>query len=101
MPSDAELGRCDWCGAKILWTVTAATGSRMAMDPEPNEQGNQAVHKNVTGAYVSRGISKDRPTVEAAEWLAVPHVATCKAPRPRVPRRQGPRTVRRPPWRPR
>jgi hypothetical protein len=31
---------CRSCGAAVIWTVTAATGSRMPVDAEPVEDGN-------------------------------------------------------------
>lgn len=31
---------CRSCGAPVIWAVTAATGSRMPVDAEPDEDGN-------------------------------------------------------------
>jgi hypothetical protein len=98
-PSEADVERCERCNARVLWTITAA-GNRMAVDPKPADDGNQAVYQDGAGTYKSRGISKDRPSLEGAEWRAKPHVATCANPAPRQPRRP-PQTVRRTPWRPR
>jgi hypothetical protein len=94
MPSAADVARCDYCLARILWTVTAA-GNRMPVDADPNPDGNQAVHADVVGRLRSRALTTERPTLEGAEWRAMPHAATCTAPRPPAPRR-APRPVRRP-----
>lgn len=100
MPSAADVALCDWCRAPIRWTVTA-TGKRMAVNADPDPAGNQAVHTNVAGTLKSRGISRDRPSLEGSEWQAMPHAATCTRPRPAAPRRT-PRPFRRPgAWRPR
>jgi len=99
MPSAADRTRCTWCGAEILWTVTA-TGARMPVNADPDPTGNQAVHTDVAGRLRSRGISGDRPSLEGAEWLAMPHAATCSRPKLPGPRRPRP-PIRRQPWRPR
>ncbi|MFE0270842.1 hypothetical protein ACFWZY_01680 [Streptomyces sp. NPDC058992] len=89
MPSsDHDVARCDSCGARIRWTTTAL-GRSLAVDADPAADGNQAVYRDGAGRLRSRGLSSERPTLEHAEWLAKPHVATCKRPRP--PRRSGPR----------
>jgi hypothetical protein len=94
MPSAADLATCDTCQAPIRWTVTAA-GKRMAVNAQPDDTGNQAVHTDAVGRVRSRALTTDRPTLEGSEWRAMPHAATCTAPRPRLPR-QTPRPVRRP-----
>lgn len=94
MPSAADVARCDYCLARIIWTVTAK-GARMAVNAEPDAAGNQAVYTDGTGRVRSRAITTDRPSLEHAEWRAMPHPATCTRPRPRAPR-QAPRPVRRP-----
>ncbi|TLQ45786.1 hypothetical protein [Streptomyces marianii] len=98
MPSDHDVTTCDSCGSRIRWTVTAA-GKRLAVDADPAEDGNTAVYRDGTGRLRSRGLSSERPTLEHAEWLAKPHVATCARPRP--PRSSVPRQrtgVRAPHW---
>lgn len=95
MPSAADVVRCDFCLARIIWTVTAATGARMAVDADPDDDGNTAVYADGTGRYRSRALTTDRPSLEGAEWRAMPHAATCTRPRPRGPRRVQ-RPVRRP-----
>lgn len=98
MPSAADVVTCQWCHAPIRWTVTA-TGNRLAVNADPDPAGNQAVHTDGVGRVRSRAITTDRPTLEGAEWQAMPHAATCTAPPPRRPRRT-PGTVRRTAWRP-
>lgn len=96
MPSAADVALCDWCHAKILWTVTAATSSRMAVNAEPDPTGNTAVYTDATGRYRSRALTTERPTLEGSEWQAMPHFATCTRPRPsRTPRRTTTRPARR------
>jgi hypothetical protein len=87
MPSAADVARCDYCQARIIWTVTAATGARMAVNAAPDPTGNTAVYADVTGRLRSRALTTERPSLEGAEWQAMPHAATCTRPRPRAPRR--------------
>jgi len=93
MPSAADVALCDWCHARILWTVTAATGARMAVNVTPDPAGNTAVYADITGRYRSRALTRERPTLEGSEWQAMPHAATCS--RPRQPRRTTSRPARR------
>lgn len=93
MPSAADVVTCDGCHAPIRWTVTAA-GKRLAVNAEPDSNGNQAVHADGVGRVRSRAITADRPTLEGAEWLAMPHVAPC--PRPPLLPPRAPRPARRP-----
>jgi hypothetical protein len=90
---------CNRCGQAVVWTVTAA-GARQPVDPAENLAGNVAVYADATGRYRSRAITRERPTLEHAEWRAMPHAATCTAPAPRGRRAAGPRPARRT-WRPR
>ncbi|WP_073754258.1 hypothetical protein [Streptomyces sp. CB03234] len=86
--SDHDVIPCPTCGARIRWTVTAA-GKGLAVNADPDPAGNTAVYADVTGRLRSRGLTKERPTLEHAEWRAVPHIATCTAPRPRTGRSNG------------
>lgn len=100
MPSAADVAECERCHARIRWTITAA-GRRMAVNADPDDAGNTAVYADGVGTLKSRALTTDRPTLEGAEWQAMPHAATCTAPPPRLPHRT-PRPVRRPgAWRPR
>jgi hypothetical protein len=67
----------------------------MAVNADPDPDGNQAVHADVVGRLRSRALTAERPTLEGSEWQAMPHAATCTRPRPPAPR-QAPRPVRRP-----
>lgn len=80
---------CEGCRAPILWTVTAATGRRMPVDAEPDQAENTAVYADGTGRLRSRAITGERPTLEHAEQLHMPHAATCTVPRPRRHPAQG------------
>lgn len=92
---------CSYCRKPILWTVTTA-GRPLAVNPDPDPTGNQAVYRDGAGTLKSRGLSADRPGLDHLEWRAVPHIATC--PRPPVRRTdrrptQGVRPVyKRRPW---
>ncbi|WP_405710024.1 hypothetical protein OG264_15965 [Streptomyces xanthophaeus] len=100
MPSDHDVVPCGSCSQPIRWTVTA-TGRRQAVNAQPNAAGNTAVYRDGVGTLRSRGLNAERPNVESYEWRAMPHAATCAAPRTgrssgRVPR---PRSGVRPaPW---
>ncbi|MET4927658.1 hypothetical protein P3L51_35775 [Streptomyces sp. PSRA5] len=101
MPSDHDVVRCGLCGARIRWTVTAS-GAAQSVNADPDPSGNTAVFTDGTGRVRSRGISKERPTLEHAEWLARPHIADCARPLGAPTRQTHPRTgVRRQPRRPR
>ncbi|MFE2600151.1 hypothetical protein ACFXCZ_27290 [Streptomyces sp. NPDC059396] len=104
--SDHDVTSCSYCFDPIRWTVTAK-GLPLAVDASPDEtgKGNTAVYADGTGRLRSRGLTRERPTLEHAEWRAIPHIATCKNPPLKqrslpAPRRR--RTAVRPgPWRPR
>ncbi|WNI16641.1 hypothetical protein [Actinacidiphila sp. ITFR-21] len=101
MPSAADVESCDRCGADIRWTVTEA-GRPLAVNAEPDESGNTAVHTDSVGRVRSRALTRERPDLDHLEWRAMPHPATCSNPPPRKPRqsRLAPRPVRRAaPWR--
>lgn len=98
MLSSAGLATCDDCHRPIRWTTTAA-GRRQAVDPEPHPDGNTAVYTTDVGTVRSRRITDEYPLL-AYEWRAMPHAATCAAPRPRRRTRPGRRAVvRYPNWR--
>ncbi|WP_326780405.1 hypothetical protein OG481_09675 [Streptomyces longwoodensis] len=99
MTSDHDIVLCDGCRARIRWAITV-NGRRQAVDADPDESGNLGVYRDGTGTLKARVLTKDRPTLEGAEWRAMPHAATCRNPlRPRRPSRPGRRAVARPgPW---
>ncbi|MFF2522281.1 hypothetical protein [Streptomyces liangshanensis] len=99
---DHDVTACASCHAPIRWTVTAA-GRPLAVEAEPDTTGtgNTAVYADGTGRLRSRGLSRERPALEHAEWRATPHIANCpNPPRPRrssgTPRRRT--GVRPAPW---
>jgi hypothetical protein len=100
--SDHDVEHCPSCLAPIRWSVTAA-GNRLAIEARPDHTGtgNTAAYYDGTGRLRSRGLSKDRPTLEHAEWRAMPHPAKCPTPPPRRnrPTRSRRRSgVRTPQW---
>lgn len=92
MPSTHDVAICDFCSGRIRWTVTAA-GNRQAVNADPNPEGNLAVYTDATGRLRSRGLTKERPTLEHSEWQAMPHAAECKRPVPPRAARPGRRPV--------
>ncbi|MEU8278199.1 hypothetical protein ACFYOK_37470 [Microbispora bryophytorum] len=77
IPAPSELRPCRDCQTPILWTTTVAN-KRLAVDPVPDETGNQACYRDPFGTWRSRSLNgADART--PADWEArfVPHVATC------------------------
>lgn len=96
MFSRADLRPCRRCHRTVRWTTSEA-GKAFAVDPDPSEQGNTAVMRDVGGTLRSRRVSADRPLMPG-ERLMMPHAATCTPPAPRdtppprtPPRRSQPR----------
>ncbi|MEV7006833.1 hypothetical protein [Streptosporangium sp. NPDC051022] len=78
IPTKRELRACAECGRPILWTVTRA-GARMAVDPRPDERGNQACYRIAPRTWQSRSLDgTDALPPAPHEHRFVPHVATCK-----------------------
>ncbi|MGI5286605.1 hypothetical protein ACQEVF_25155 [Nonomuraea polychroma] len=77
IPAPSELRACRDCGEPVLWTTTAA-GKKLAVDPAPAEDGNQACYRAEPRSWVSRSLDAAgaRPP---ANWETRhrPHVATC------------------------
>ncbi|MYV64453.1 hypothetical protein GT043_00415 [Streptomyces sp. SID2131] len=88
------------CGQLIRWATTAA-GRRQAINALPDPQGNLGTYTDGTGRLRVRVLTAERPTLEGAEWQAMPHAATCTRPQPRrAPSRPRERSGVRPaPWR--
>jgi hypothetical protein len=80
IPAPSELHACRDCGEPVLWTTTAA-GKKLAVDPAPAEDGNQACYRNDHRQWVSRSLdgAGARPP---ARWETRhrPHVASCPGP---------------------
>ncbi|MYS44080.1 hypothetical protein GTY23_23175 [Streptomyces sp. SID5998] len=83
MPSDHDVAQCPSCFARIRWAITAR-GRRQAVNADPDPKGNLAAHVDHTGTLKVRVLTAERPTLEHAEWQAMPHAATCTSPRPRT-----------------
>ncbi|MFE9737317.1 hypothetical protein [Streptomyces sp. NPDC006477] len=88
---------CPSCGQPIRWAVTAA-GRRQALNALADPAGNLGAYADGTGRLRVRVLTAERPTLEGAEWRAMPHAATCTRPQPRrsVPRQRT--GVRPAPW---
>jgi len=66
---------CRRCAAPVIWTVTDA-GRRLAVDPEPDPEGNTAVLRDQAGTVRSRRPNPELP-LQPWEDLYMPHIATC------------------------
>ncbi|EYT83991.1 hypothetical protein CF54_04140 [Streptomyces sp. Tu 6176] len=97
MPSDHDVDHCRSCYGRIRWAITV-NGKRQAINADTDPAGNLAAHTDHTGTLKARALTAERPTLEHAEWQAMPHAATCTLPRPRTPRssRPGRRAAVRP-----
>lgn len=85
IPTLRELTRCGRCTKPILWTITEA-GARMAVDPRPDEHGNQACYRTNPRTWRSRSLDgADALPPAAWEDRYVPHVTTCSPPKPTPP----------------
>ena len=96
MLSDHDVVLCDGCRARIRWAITV-NGRKQAVNADPDETGNLAVHRDGTGTLKVRVLTQERDRLEGSEWQAMPHAATCTRPRPRRPEsRPGRRAAVRP-----
>lgn len=94
IPTKRELSRCHACTRAILWTFTQA-GNRMAVDPKPDEHGNQACYRVGPRLWWSRSLDGTDALPPAAwEHRYMPHVATCTPPKPQTPAVLPPNVVR-------
>ncbi|MET9729733.1 hypothetical protein ABZZ79_03400 [Streptomyces sp. NPDC006458] len=82
MLSDHDVAACDGCRARIRWAITAR-GRRQAINADPDPAGNLAAYTDGPGTLRVRVLTAERPTLEHAEWQAMPHAATCPRPQPR------------------
>lgn len=73
--SRAGIGICRQCGKPVRWTRTEA-GKALAVNPEPDADGNTAAYRDGLGAWRSRRPTEELPVLRW-ERLYMPHVATC------------------------
>lgn len=77
IPAPSELRPCRDCHEPVLWTTTAA-GKRLAVDPHPVDDGNQACYRASPRSWVSRSLDgADARPPAAWEHRYRPHVASC------------------------
>lgn len=88
-PAPNGPGRCPRCLQEVLWCVTTANRVPLAVEVDRDPRGNQAVRQDHTGRYLTRQLTRERPTVEADEHLHMPHLAACPVPAPRGRGQQG------------
>ena len=67
---------CDDCWQPVIWALTAANGKWIALDPEPNPEGNQAVYADQARTLRTRQLGKNSEPL-GYERRHMPHVATC------------------------
>ena len=77
-------GICRVCREPVIYTRTEA-GRTLAVDAEPTDRGNTAVHRNGLGAWLSRRPTGELP-LSGFERLYMPHPpARCQAPAAELP----------------
>ncbi|MFD5251307.1 hypothetical protein ACFWM5_00490 [Streptomyces bobili] len=79
---------CEDCHERVLWCLTEANRRRIAIDPDPDPTGNQAVRIGTDGTYWARQLSRTRPHVEQREILRRPHFSSCPIARARAAARR-------------
>ena len=69
--------RCTSCGSPILWAISAVTGTRMPIDPEPAVGGNIRLDDShpPLARVVGAAIDLFDPTDDGTRHLS--HFATC------------------------
>lgn len=74
-------GYCPSCRKAVTWATTE-NAKRLAVNPEPDPEGNQAVYRDGTGRWLTRQLGKDAAPF-GWERRYMPHVATCTGDRQR------------------
>lgn len=70
-----DEGKCQTCGALILWATSAKTGKRMPLDPTPRADGNVEVRRGkISDTYYFRVLT---PEQQGDRPLYVAHFTTC------------------------
>jgi hypothetical protein len=73
----------DWCQAchhRVNWALTEANRKWLALDPVPDENGNQAAYRDATGKWLTRQLG-DGEEPYRHEKRYMPHLVTCAAAR--------------------
>ena len=74
-------GGCRRCGARVLWTLTAARGRLMALNPRPDpERGNVVLDRRASGVRlvaVVLGPSEAARRRAHGAQLYLPHAVSC------------------------
>ncbi|MFJ6386426.1 hypothetical protein ACIQJT_02335 [Streptomyces sp. NPDC091972] len=79
-PAPNGYGTCPDCHARVLYCLTDSNRRTIAVEPEADPTGNQAVRVDTQGLYWARQLSKARPAVEQREVLRRPHIASLTCP---------------------
>ncbi|MEV6125190.1 hypothetical protein AB0M23_32560, partial [Streptomyces sp. NPDC052077] len=66
-PAPNGPGHCPRCHAPVIWCITAARRVAFAVDRDRDSAGNQAVRQDHTGRWLTRQLTKDRPSPENDE----------------------------------
>lgn len=69
---------CKRCGQRVNWAITRK-GKRMPVDPQPDPEGNLAVHRDGKGEFRAR-VLVDGEEPAGYERRCMPHFATCPPP---------------------
>ena len=84
IPSAAVTGICPDCREPVIWALTV-NRKRLALDPEPHPDGNQAAYRNHTETWLTRQLRRGEEPL-GYERRFMPHIATCakREPKPRA-----------------
>ncbi|MEU5111686.1 hypothetical protein AB0G64_09320 [Streptomyces longwoodensis] len=80
-------GHCPRCLEPVIWATTTANRRTLAVNPQRDPTGNQALRQDAAGRWLVRQITRERPIPEHDEHLHKLHLLTCTAPAPPKPRR--------------
>jgi hypothetical protein len=86
--------RCASCEAPVLWAVTATTGSRMPLDPEPRADGTIALIGSADDVEAPLALvlrpsqlrearNHGAPRLYRSHFASCPHAARWRRPRPK------------------
>lgn len=86
-PAPNGPAHCPRCLEPVIWCTTPHQRAQM-IDPDRDNRGNQAVRQDHTGRWLTRQLTRERPTPEAGENLHQPHAASCPDARRRAAQRR-------------